>query len=91
MILHFTHSNEETTFLDVVQTENHTVSNATIQLNLTFKVDTGAKLTAISHTVFEQLSNVNLQQSTTRSLEGPARQKLEEFYQLIDVQLNRSI
>ena len=76
---HTTHSNEETTFLDVVQTENHTVWNATIQLNqqsVTFKLDTGAEVTAISHTVFERLSNVDLQKST-RSLVGPAKQKLD--------------
>ena len=76
---HTTHSNEETTFVDVVQTENHTVWNATIQLNqqsVTFKLNTGAEVTAISHTVFERLSNVDLQQSI-RSLVGPAKQKLD--------------
>ena len=76
---HTTYSNEETTFLDVVQTENHTVWNATIQLNqqnVTFKLDTGTEVTVISHKAFERLSNVDLQQST-RSLLGPAKQKLE--------------
>ena len=76
---HTTHSIEETTFLDVVQTENHTVWNATIQLNqqsVTFKLDTGTEVTAIYHTVFERLSNVGMQEST-RSLVGPAKQNLD--------------
>ena len=78
--LNSTHSVEDTTtFLDVVQTGSDTVWNATIQLNqqrVTFKLDTGAEVTAISHTVYERLPNVKLQQSS-RSLVGPTRQKLE--------------
>ena len=78
--LNSTHSGEDTTtFLDVVQTGSDTVWNATIQLNqqqVTLKLDTGAEVTAISHTVYERLPNVKLQQSS-RSLVGPTRQKLE--------------
>ena len=76
-----THSSEETTtFLDVVQTGSDTVWNATIQLNqqhVTFKLDTGAEVTAISHTIYkEKLPYIKLQPSS-KSLVGPARQKLE--------------
>ena len=78
--LNSTHSGEDTTtFLDVVQAGSDTGWNATIQLNqqqFTFKLDTGAEVTAISHTVYERLPNVKLQQSS-RSLVGPTRQKLE--------------
>ena len=61
-----THSSEETTtFLDVVQTGSDTVWNATIQVNqqhVTFKLDTGAEVTAISHTIYkEKLPYIKLQ------------------------------
>ena len=75
-----THSGEDTTtFLDVVQTGSDTVWNATIQLNqqqVAFKLDTGAEVIAISHTVYEKLPSVKLQQPS-KSLVGPTRQKLE--------------
>ena len=51
----------------------------TAQLNqqeVCFKLDTGAEVTAISHTIYETLSNVRLEQSS-KSLVGPARQKLD--------------
>ena len=78
-----THSSTDTTFLDVVQTGNNTVWTATIQLNqqqITFKLDTGAEVTAVSQRVYESLPNVKLQKSS-RALMGPAQQKLQTLGQ----------
>ena len=68
------HTSDETiTFLDVVQTENNTVWNAAIQLNhqeVTFKLDTGVEVTAISHTVYEKITNVTLQKASRSFIDG---------------------
>ena len=63
----------------------------TVQLNqqqvcfkqVCFELDTGAEVTAISHTIYEKLSNVRLEQSS-RSLVGPARQKLDVLGQFTE-------
>ena len=46
------------------------------QQQVTFKLDTGAKVTAISQTIYESLQNVKLQRSS-QALMGPAQQKLQ--------------
>ena len=61
---HSTHDSDSTTFLDVIHTGNKTVWTATLKVNdqeVVFKLDTGAEVTAISDTVYKNLSNISLQ------------------------------
>jgi len=68
-----THSDYDlTTFLDV---ETTTTLKGNLQ-EVVFKLDTGAKVTAMSEIVYQSLANVSLQKST-RSLVGPAQHKLQ--------------